>query len=263
MLDFGGAKHWEKELIKLAPQDIVLNGQTFRRSVFGGVFEWYDAKAEARDFANLQREFEQRTKEYQTQIDWYKMSEDERKRIGNELFQAPVTPEGGWDRKALVDAGLIAESSLRNRSEQENLFPFIRDVRRDPSDPQEGAFVFAPKSQQTSTVYNQPSRLNPNVTDENVLRFQDLALEEGYAFRNPDLDRFIQEEYQRYQTVLEQSTSEAIQKAKTQQSEIKEQVALRSGRESVKKTPRKSPLQINISEENSQLPQEISVNLPT
>lgn len=263
MFDFGGAKHWESELSKLAPQDIVLNGQTYRRSVFGGAYEWYDAEAEARDFANQKREFEQMTKAYQTEIDWYKMSEDERKRIGNELFQAPVTPEGGWNKQALVDAGLIGKSSLKAKSEQENLFPFIRGVRRDPSDPEYGDFVFAPQYQETSTVYNQPSRLNPNVTDENILRFQDLALKEGYAFRNPDLDKFIQEEYQRYQTIQEQNTPEAIQKAKSQQIEIKEQVALRSGREAVRKTPRKSPLQINISEETSQLPQETSVNLPT
>lgn len=262
-MDFGVAKHWEKELNKLAPQNIVFNGQTFRRSVFGGPFEWYDAEAEARDFANQQREFEQRTKEYQTQIDWYKMSEDERKRIGNELFQAPVTPKGGWNRQALVDAGLIPESSLKNVSEQENLFPFIRGVRREPFDSQYGAFVYAPKFQETSTIYKQQARLNPNVTDKNVLRFQDLALKEGYAFRNPDLDKFIQEEYQRYQTVQAQNTPEAIQKAKSQQLEVKEQVALRSGREAVRKTPRKSPLQINISEETSQLPQETSVNLPT
>jgi len=262
-MDIGGAKHWQSELSKLAPQERVVNGQTFRRSVFGGPYVWYDAEAEARDSANQQRMHEQKMKNLQTNIDWYGMSEDDRKRIGNELFQAPVTPEGGWNKQALVDAGLIAESRLKNVSEQENLFPLIRDVRRDPFDSEKGAFVFAPKFQETSTVYNQQSRLNPNVTNENTLRFQELALKEGYAFRNPDLDKFIQEEYQRYQTVQEQNTPEAIQKAKSQQIEVKEQVALRSGRETIKKTPKKSPLQINIAEENSQLTQENPVNIPT
>jgi len=226
---------------------------------YGASYEAFDPQEEQRQL----QESQSRIQKLQTLRDWYGMSEDERKRIGSELFQAPVTPEGGWNRQALIEAGIVGEAVLKNRSEAENLFPFMRGVRRDPNDPEYGAFMYAPRYQETSTVYNQQSRLNPNVTDENTLRFQELALKEGYAFRNPDLDKFIQEEYQRYQTVQEQNTPEAIQKAKSQQIEVKEQVALRSGRETVKKTPKKSPLQINIAEEDSQLTQENPVNIPT
>jgi hypothetical protein len=217
---------------------------------YGAAYEPFDPQEEQKQL----QESQTRIQELQTLRDWYGMSEDERKNTGNQLFKGLETPKEGWNRQTLIQAGLLDEKVLSKYSEAENLFPLLAGVRKNPSDPEFGNFVYAPRY---------ANKQGTGVTDQNLLRFKDLALKEGYAYRNTELDKFVQEEYERSLAIKEQSTPEAIQKAKAQQTEIKEQITLRSGRESVRKTPKKSPLQINLSEENSQLPQETSINLPT
>jgi hypothetical protein len=217
---------------------------------YGASYESFDPQEEQRQL----QESQARIQKLQTLRDWYGMSEDERKNTGNQLFKGLDTPKEGWNRQTLIQAGLLDEKVLSKYSEAENLFPLLAGVRKDPSDPEFGNFVYAP---------SYANKQGTGVTDQNLLRFKDLALTEGYAYRNAELDKFVQEEYQRYVIQKEQETPEAAQKAKAQQTEIKEQATLRTGRESVRKTLRKSPLQISLSEEDSQLTQENPVNIPT
>jgi hypothetical protein len=256
MIDFGGAKHWEREAAKLAPQTISLKSpagkfQTYHRLEYGG--GWMsDAQYQEmlKDRARKAEEREQRIKRLETMTEWYKMSEDERIRIGNELYKAPVTPESGWTRESAITSGLVDKNRLEKYySPDEPLFDFLTGAKRqDILDP--------------NVYYFNSLQKNLEVTDPNLTRFLDLAEEGGYAGRNTEFDKFVNEQYQLKNLQTQSSTPQAIEKAKQAQREEKQLTVQRSSR-STAVIRKKSPLQINTTEENSQLPDETLINIPS
>jgi hypothetical protein len=213
MIDVGGAKHWQGELGKLAPQVIQVNGHYYERTEFGGSWTYFDPKQRAEEERQAKEAHEKRMFELNTAKEWYSMSEEGRKEVGSKLFPSLATPEGGWTMEKLVESGVFSKSAL---SEPASSFFRTNDttnrtgvIRRTDTDFENNPiFSFIGKEAAIPSAGVDPL--------SEIRKFSRLASDEGYFQENKELTEFISGIGRESQTQLSKLTSKAIETAKAE-----------------------------------------------
>jgi hypothetical protein len=186
MIDVGGAKHWQGELGKLAPQVIKVNGHHYERTEFGGPWKSFDPAQRAKEEQEAKQAYEKRIFDLKTATEWYSMTEDQRKDVGSKLFPTIATPEGGWTKEKAVEAGIFSKTAL-SRPESSasffmskgnigNIVPKGVDAENQP------IYAFQGKG-----IYESSSSSDPS----GISKFSRLASSEGYFQENVELSDFL------------------------------------------------------------------------
>lgn len=254
MLDFGGARHWKSELGKLAPQTIVVNGNHYERTEFGGPWMYFNPEERAREERQAREDHERRMFQLNTAKEWYSMTEEQRKSIGSQLFPTIATPEGGWTREKLVESGIFSRDAL---SKQPELFwssqsVQLGNIRRIGIDPE---------NQSIYAFQGRAASVSPNIG-----KFTELAQSENYFGENRELSEFLTQLGREAEAEFAKRSPKAIEAAKSEalkkKIEASQDIPRFSGRDSLKRglsSPEKNTLRIGGVTDTDEIP----VNIPT
>lgn len=254
-MDFGGARHYYGERAKLAPQTIVVNGNHYERTEFGGPWKFFIPENRAREEREAKEAYEKRMSELNTTKEWYSMTEEQRKDIGSKLFPTVATPEGGWTREKLVEAGIFSKAAL---SRPESSASFFSAQGQLGSIKQKGM----DSENQPIFTFQSKAALVP----QEIGRFSQLASAEGYFPENKELNEFLTQIGREAKSELTKLAPKAIEAAKTEalekQIEASQDMPRSSGRDTLKRglsSSAKNTLRVG----GFDATQEQTVNIPT
>lgn len=261
MIDFGGAKHWQGELGKLAPQVIKVNGHHYERTEFGGPWKSFDPVQRAKDEQEAKQAYEKRIFDLNTAKDWYSMSEDQRKDVGSKLFPTIATPEGGWTKEKAVEAGIFSKNALSRPESSASFFNAVGQagsiVSKGMDTENQPIYAFQGKGGSSFTSGSNPS---------GITKFSQLASSEGYFQENKELSDFLTQVGREAKAEQTKMTPQSVEAAKAealkQKIESAETMPSSGGRPSLKRGLSSSPknsLRIGGVADTDESP----VNIPT
>lgn len=241
-IDFGGAKHWTKEAAKLAPQITTINGTRYRRTVFGGSFRLYTPEMEkAEQQAELERQqnYQERMSYLNLSKEWYSMKEEDRIKIGNELFP------------------LEKISELPTREEFQTLKGSSEMINDSPTYVPQSYFDY-----RKSKGGGELRSVVPKFTEIEKLtgaeKFREFAYKEQYFERNDQLNYFAGEVVRSNEEAQRKLRPEVIQEAKDQAIKQSEEMGMVGSARKTRKPLKKTPLQISSNPLENE-----TVNIPT
>jgi hypothetical protein len=204
-MDIGGAKHWQKELGKLAPQTIVVNGNHYERTEFGGPWKFFLPENRVKQEREAKEAHEKRMFELNTAKEWYSMTEDQRKDVGSKLFPTVATPEGGWTREKLVEAGIFSKAALSRPESAASFWSAqgqLGSIKQKGMDAEnQPIFAFQGKTVSVPTE---------------IGKFSQLAGDEGYFQENKELNEFLTQIGREAKSELTKMTPKAVEAAKAE-----------------------------------------------
>lgn len=284
MIDVGGAKHWQGELGKLAPQVIKVNGHHYERTEFGGSWKSFDPVQRAKDEQEAKQAYEKRMAELKLNTEWYSMTEKQREDVGSKLFPTLATPEGGWTREKLVEAGLFSNIDLSKPQDAASFWSAKRDgterikVKMEPNsvlseqriiDAFSGNVGNYPNLPEPSYVYAGAEAKMPTTGVDplaDIRKFTNLAKSGGYFQENKELNDFLTQLGREAKAEETKRTPKSVEAAKAEA--LKQKIAATEtmpssgGRPSLKRGLSSSPkntLRIGGVADTD----ETSVNIPT
>lgn len=225
-MDLGGAKHWQSELGKLAPQTIVVNGNHYERTEFGGPWQFFIPEQRAEEERKVKEAHERRMFELNTAKEWYSMTEEQRKDIGSKLFPTVATPEGGWTREKLVETGIFSKAALSRPESAASFWSAQGQLgnikQKDIDSENQPIFAFQGKEAKGyRTALDELRQTEQGIkppTDPlaDVRRFSQLASSEGYFQENKELNEFLTQIGREAKSELTKMTPKSIEAAKSE-----------------------------------------------
>ena len=204
-------------------------------------------------------ESKQREERVKLLSEWYGFSEERRKEIGNQLFPAYTTPEGGWTVESATKAGVLRNYSGQLTGEilESNFDRFVNRKKVDYDSEGKDVYSVVP-----SMVPAPTGGANDPLAD--IRKFERLAKEENYFGQNEELNTFVSKTSDFFEKAKASSTPKGIAelKAKALKEKI-ENTQIGSNRDELKRRLSTSDLKNTLRIGGVADTDETPVNIPT